>query len=346
VELETQEGSGESAGPVHRRVVSPESRLRAADLAGLADRAGLTDGRTRGEGFGQQLRAAESAGVTDVIVNAMESEPMLTADRQVLDEQAETVITGAVWLHRALGARHVWLAVDDASPDRVDQLRVATHRSPVRVAVLPARYPQGKPPLLTRSVVGREVPCGQPALLVGVFVVELSVLAALVPAVLEETPQTSRVITVTGSAVKRPGHYRVPFGVSVREVIEQVGMQGRLRQVIDGGPMTGRAVRSTDAVITRQTSALVLLDDRAVRTPRPRACVRCGWCQEDCPVGLDPRALLGAFERGRERTAWLHPEACVECGLCSYVCPVELPLAEAAISLRRRTIGPERPAPA
>ena len=100
--------------------------------------------------------------------------------------------------------------------------------------------------------------------------------------------------------------------------------------------MPGQAVESLLVVVTKQTSAILRVDRVAARTPRPGPCVRCGWCQEDCPVGLDPRALLEIMERNELTEAHRHyAHACIECGLCSYVCPAELPLADAAARVKR-----------
>ncbi len=83
-----------------------------------------------------------------------------------------------------------------------------------------------------------------------------------------------------------------------------------------------------------------MLTSEQLASRRPGPCIRCGWCLADCPVGLDPPALLEAVEvrtdeheRIRE-IARLYPHACVDCGVCSYVCPAGLPLAEGAARAR------------
>jgi electron transport complex protein RnfC len=147
-------------------------------------------------------------------------------------------------------------------------------------------------------------------------------------------------INVSGPAAARPGRYRIPVGTPFAEVVRHVGLDRPLERLVDGGAMTGRAVACLDAVVTKQTTGILLHDDQATRTPRPGPCIRCGWCQEDCPVGLDPVALLNTLERpGTGGAARLHPEACIECGVCSYVCPADLPLAAAAVTLKRRAQG-------
>ena len=128
-----------------------------------------------------------------------------------------------------------------------------------------------------------------------------------------------RVVNVTGPAVARPGLYRIPIGMKVAEVLRHVGLSRSVAQVIEGGPLTGTALETTEAVVTRQTSALLILDHEHEHVPAPGPCIRCGSCQDGCPVGLDPQALLDAAERGDKNTARsLHPGACLACGLCSY----------------------------
>ena len=62
--------------------------------------------------------------------------------------------------------------------------------------------------------------------------------------------------------------------------------------------MRGKAIESLDTVVTKQTSAILFLDRQSDRVPNPGPCINCGWCQDDCPVGLDPQLLLEAAERG------------------------------------------------
>ena len=46
------------------------------------------------------------------------------------------------------------------------------------------------------------------------------------------------------------------------------------------------------------------------------ACIACGACAADCPVGAISEAD-GKYE--------INPDACIECGLCASTCPVGAP---------------------
>lgn len=84
-------------------------------------------------------------------------------------------------------------------------------------------------------------------------------------------------------------------------------------------------------------------------------CIRCGACQNVCPVyrqtgghaygsvyGGPIGAVLTPLLVGFERAGDL-PNASSLCGACTEVCPVEIPLHEQLIALRRDVVAAERP---
>ncbi len=309
--------------------------LTPEQLAELADRAGLIDFGLSAAPLGRQLRQAATGQLNDLIINALDDEPE-PADRScLLDVSLETVISAAVRLRKTLKARRLWLVVDRYDPHRVRRCRAAAAGKPVRVLALPNKYPQAHPNLLTYAVTGREPPYGSPPMRVSVFVLALEALLALETARVQRRPMTRRLVTVTGDAVRKKGRYLIPFGTPFAHVLQHVDLTRPVTRLIDGSLLTGRAVASVDAVVTRQTTNLLAIsrDNDYVANPGP--CVRCGRCQDDCPVGLDPQALLDVYERGQIQEALaLWPHACLECGLCSHVCPAELPLSEATARLK------------
>ncbi len=307
----------------------------AESLARAADGAGIVNCRRPAVALGDELRAAARSGIVDVIVNGMPQEPLVVSGSELLRRDAEEVVRASLLLCEALRARHVWLAVDEGDRDLTARCRDASRRTPARVVALPSKYPQAAPVLLAWAITGRETPVGRRPEDVHCLVIEVEALRALAEAAATGRPMVERLVNVAGPAVARPGLYRVAVGTKVAEVLRQVGLARSVAQVVEGGPLTGTALETTEAVVTRQTAALLVVDHEHERVPAPGPCIRCGWCQDGCPVGLDPQALLDAVERGDKAAAgWLHPGACLGCGLCSYVCPAELPLAQAATRLK------------
>ncbi|UCD30540.1 MAG: RnfABCDGE type electron transport complex subunit C [Planctomycetota bacterium] len=340
IQLEPTESKGVDEGARETRVSSstlPDELKDIELLADLADGAGLTDFGLPTVGLGDKLRRAASKGVRDIIINTIPAEPTLLVTKLLLAKYLDDIIKATQWLYSALDARRVWLAMDRSDARQVTGYRSATSGTPIRVVGLSNKYPQGSPTLLTKVVLGREIPYGQSPIDVGVLVLELEVLPALVSAVRRNEPMVDRIVTVGGPAAKRPGNYRICVGTRYADILGYVGLSHSVVRIIDGGLMKGASVKSLDAVVTKQTSSIMLLDQDTDRIPNPGPCIHCGWCQEDCPAGLDPMALLDVVERGCPSEAKsLFPHACIECGLCSYVCPAELPLTEAVVEIKQK----------
>jgi electron transport complex protein RnfC len=69
----------------------------------------------------------------------------------------------------------------------------------------------------------------------------------------------------------------------------------------------------------------------------PDPCIRSGWCVENCPVRINPAALLEAAQDNDSAMAEAYGlHACIECGICSYVCPSRLPLLPSIRALRKK----------
>lgn len=305
----------------------------------IADEAGIVSAHGPAFTLGDQFRRAACCRIDTLIINGLEREPLLQVRQCLLEHATVDIIEAAEWLCRAIGLQECRLAVGRKDRRLASHCQASSRGKSVRLVRLASKYPQAAPVLLARTITGRETPCGRTPDHVGVLVVELEPLVALAVAVRENRPMTEVLVTVTGPAVLKHGNYRVPIGMPFVEVLQSVGLSSTPARLVDGGPMTGRAVVDSDAVVTKLTSAILVFDHIHDHVPTPGACIRCGWCQDECPVGLDPLALLDAFERhDLARARGLHVDACLECGLCSALCPSRLPLSEAGTHLKKSVI--------
>ncbi|HUW81269.1 MAG TPA: 4Fe-4S dicluster domain-containing protein [Phycisphaerae bacterium] len=282
----------------------------------------------------QQLARARQRPIHHVIVNSIESQPPLVAQRRQLAERPTDVLDAAEMIGHAIGARRLWLAISNTAGGLVRSLQQRCGGRPTRLAALAPKYPQESPVILVHTLLGLAVPPGHNTLDAGVLVLDVGTALAAGRATRNGQPHTHRVLTVAGDAAERPGCYRVAVGTSLADVCEHVGLRGPLRRVVVGGVMTGLAVSDLHTVVTRTTSAVLFLSQSWCG--RPIACVRCGACMDHCPVGLAPASLLSAFELDQADASELYPEACIECGVCSLVCPSHLPLLLAAQRLKAR----------
>lgn len=270
--------------------------------------------------------------VDTLIINGCECEPYLTADERVMLEQPQEVLLGTRLIARALKVQRAIIAIEANKPEAAQVLRAALRPDDtVRVEVLETKYPQGAEKMLTKALLGREIPSGGLPADVGVMVSNVTTAAEIGTLLPPGQGLIERVITITGHGVGRPGNYLMPVGTPLNFILEQVQLAGAAREVIFGGPMMGKAVAFLETPITKGVSGILIMAEGELPPARKvYPCIRCASCVSACPMHLNP-SMLGNLARMRafdEMAADYHLFDCFECGCCSYVCPANIPLVQ------------------
>ncbi|KIN14948.1 electron transport complex subunit RsxC [Vreelandella titanicae] len=287
-----------------------------------------------GAGFPTHIKArvVEQHTIHTLVINAAECEPYITADDLTLRHYANEVLEGAQIIAKLCGAQHIVIGIEDNKPEAIDALKQALTNSqpvPVELAVIATRYPSGGERQLIKKLLDLNVPSGGLPADVGVLCHNPSTLLAILHAVRDGQPLVSRVVTLTGEAITQPGNRWVRLGTSVRELLEQAGLNTpELHQVIQGGPMMGTPLLTLDTPVTKLTNCLIAATlEELPPPPAESPCIRCGECESVCPVALLPQQLHW-YARAQDdaKLERYHLFDCIECGACSYVCPSHIPL--------------------
>jgi len=267
-----------------------------------------------------------------LMLNGCECEPFLTCDHRVMVEYAKELIDGTAILQRFLQAEKIFIAVEANKPDAVVKLREAAAHTelPLEVVPLAVKYPQGAEKMMITAILGQEVPTGKLPLDIGILVSNVGSIVALSDYFRRSLPLIERVVTVTGTAIRRPANVLVPIGTPMRDVVDFCGgMTEQASRVLLGGPMMGMVQKSLDVPVVKGTSGLLVLTDREVQDITTYNCIRCGRCLEACPLFLNPARLGQLAKKGLwEEMAGNHVMDCFECGACSYSCPSGIPLVQ------------------
>ena len=260
-----------------------------------------------------------------LIVNGVECEPYLTCDHQLMLEHGEEIIIGIEILKRALGVDRAIIGIENNKKDAIEHMtKLAQAKLGIEVMPLKLKYPQGGEKQLIDACIGRQVPSGALPIEVGAVVDNVATIYAVYEAVQKNKPLISRVMTVTGKKVAKPGNYSVRFGTPIEEVIALAGgVPVDKGKIIGGGPMMGRAMDHVENMpANKRLSGLLFLPEAESIRPEEENCIRCGKCVQACPMGLEPYLL----QRMSQLEMWEDCEKhdvmdCIDCGCCVFACP-------------------------
>ena len=311
-----------------------ESR-EAKELLAMVHDAGIIG--IGGAGFPTHVKLNPPANtpVNTLILNGAECEPYITADHRQMVEHADEVVEGAKIILKILGIQKCVIGIESNKPDAIAAMAKAakegsTSRYLVSVCALKVKYPQGSEKQLIQAVTDRKVPAFALPSAVGVVVQNVSTARAVYDAVALGKPLCEKVVTISGKGIKRPANLLVKIGTKVSDIVTYLGGTAPgLAKVVMGGPMMGFAISNLDVPVTKTTSAVLFLTEDEIDTHPHSQCIRCGWCLDACPMGLEPKEIGIYVEANRaEDTEPLGVFECFECGSCAYVCPAKRPLVQ------------------
>lgn len=266
-----------------------------------------------------------------LIINAVECEPYLTADHQIMLEKPDEILTGVAILMKALGVSKALIGIENNKPDAIELLtRHAANFTGISIHALKVKYPQGGEKQLIKALLNREVPSGKLPIEVGCVVQNVGTAYAVYEAVQKNKPLIERVVTVAGSNVTKPSNFLVRIGTPVSVLLEAAGWQSEnAGKIINGGPMMGKALTTPEVPVVKGTSGILVLNNDEAWREKVQNCIRCAKCVSACPMGIEPYLLARVSELGMYDLA----EAgrildCIECGSCQYTCPSGRPLLD------------------
>lgn len=312
--------SGGISDPLAASPDDIRARVAAAGIVGLG---GATFPSSVKLGLGTQKK------IDTLLLNGAECEPYLTCDDRVMREYSAEVLDGALIMARALGAPKVVIGIETNKPAAIAAMTEAARGKPnVDVIGVPVQYPMGSERHLVQAITGEETPARKLTADLGIVVHNVGTARAVHHAVRFGRPLLSRVVTVSGGAVAKPGNIEVPLGTLVSELVEFCGgLSEPPRRIVNGGPMMGQPLPNLDVPVVKGTSGILALTQAETDEQPAGPCIRCGACVTICPCGLVPVEMSSYIRKDNlEAAAKVGVMDCFSCGSCSYVCPSHIPL--------------------
>ncbi len=294
-----------------------------------------------GAGFPTHVKLAAKSEY--IIVNAAECEPLIRVDQQLLMHYTKEFLEGLDMIIKETNSKKGYIAIKKKHNKIIGKLndKIKNYNN-IEIFELEDFYPAGDEQVTVHEVLRKIVPQGGIPINVGCIVVNVETVINVFNAI-NEIPTTKTFVTIIGE-VEKPVTYKLPIGISYKEVLNICGINNFDNKVlIDGGPMMGKVIFDFNEPVTKTTKAIILLDKehslirRKTMTIEQRllqskaACLQCSRCTELCPrylLGHDvqPHMVMRVANYGLKDFQGLKTAiGCSECGICElYSCPSDL----------------------
>ena len=148
-----------------------------------------------------------------LILNGAECEPYLTNDDRLMREGAANIVDGIAILKIILNVPRAIVAIEDNKPEAARAMSEAAARQDgIEVALVPTSYPMGSEKHLIKALTGSELSSGALPMDLGILVNNVGTAYAVHEAVRYGYPLISRIVTVSGGAISKPGNFQVLLG--------------------------------------------------------------------------------------------------------------------------------------
>lgn len=284
--------------------------------------------------------------VGHVIVNLCPTEPWALPNWVILKHKT----TAFLEMVKEIQARYFpdarfSLAINEKEEIAVEDAKLfAGSEDWIKVFPLPAKYPQDDPVVLIKVLLGMEVNFGQDTKPPGILVLDAQTVSAMHEHGIMRKDVNSRYLALSGTGLRENEIIHAELGTSVEKVLKNKVRDTGTFRVFVNGPLRGKEITDFSQKIDWSINNIVVLEEknRKVLFPmfkadeltfttnvlgEPRRCVSCNFCDDICPVDLEPALYYHSYMRGEKHKARLYNIGkCIECGLCSFICPSKLEL--------------------
>ena len=260
-----------------------------------------------------------------LVVNAVECEPFVSCDKVVVANYADNILEAIDNILDIMKIPRAIIAIsnNDVKSIRMFNKYIKTYPN-ISLSLVEDAFPNGWERLVIRNTLGIEYdryPSDK-----GIIVNNVSTIYAIYEMFKYNRPLTERVITITGTGIKKRKNVKVKIGSLASDIINEIDEYKNIKKplFVVGGPMMGKSMPCDDVVITKDVTSILVIDDNFEKN---LPCIKCGKCTMVCPVNIMPVLIMENINN-IDNLNKLKCNKCIGCGLCSYICPSKIEVRE------------------
>jgi len=285
--------------------------------------------------------------IRHVIVNLCPTEPWELPNWVILEHKTTEFLNKLKEIKiRYFPEARYYIAITKKDSEPIaEAMNYASNAEWMEIFALDPKYPQDDPVMLLKVILDVDVNFGQDAMTQGILILDAQTISAIYENGILGNTVNSRFIALSGTGLKENEIINVQLGTPIEKVLHN-RMKACTCRVFINGPLRGREITDLSLKIDWAVNNIMVLkeldskvifpmiksDELALTTNvlgELRRCVYCNFCDDICPVNLEPALYYHSYTRGEKHKARLYNlEKCIECGLCSFICPSKLELLQ------------------
>jgi electron transport complex protein RnfC len=274
--------------------------------------------------------------IEHLFVNAIfVNEPQYSIEYSFIEDFATAIAEGLGLIAKAALTENITVFVDKEMPgELMEQFGVACVDKNVNFVTIDPKKVNGKELKYIYKTLNGTL--GNNILAAGGMYVDIETCKTVYDVIVNgEVPATRNVI-LSGDGIKSNTIIKTVTGTLLSDMIEFVDGYNEVEEMVChiGNFLTGQQVTTDEIAVTLTVNAVNFSE---YHEDEEDVCIKCGDCNDVCPVGILPQNIMDAELRSvNDRIVELNTAECIECGLCTYVCPSKINVLEWVRRARRR----------
>ncbi len=286
--------------------------------------------------------------IKHVIVNLCPTEPWALPNSAVLKNGVRNILDKLdIVRTRYFPESHCYVVISTQETKLIKESKQHEgHEEWLHVHTSDPIYPNDAPVLIVKKILGLDIAYGRNTVEIGVLVLDPQTVVGIFEHHIRKNEFSTRLIPISGTGLRENKILEVKPGTPVQKILDGNVREDIKYRVFVDGPLNGSEVKDLTQKINWSTKNVVVLEERDYKTlfhfarvsellfttslmGELRRCIYCNYCDDICPVDLEPALYWHCYIRGEKQKARLYAlEKCIECGLCSFICPSKLELLQ------------------
>lgn len=268
--------------------------------------------------------------VHTLIVNALESDPYITADYCLMYNYLNEIFIGCKIISWISKVKSIIIVIQEDKIELISKIKLLIQNKKIfKICVFKTKYPSGSSKIIIKSLTGKEIPFGKHAIDMGYLIFNVTTVYAIKRAIINGEPLISRIVTLYNYKNHLAKNFLIKIGTPISFFLNYLKIENNLDYAIYiGGFFMQDLLFDLSYSISKNINCISIgKHTKKIKKSSNYACINCGYCVQVCPVNLLPQKLyLYSKSNNHEKTKKNYIMDCIECKICEKVCPSNISL--------------------